>query len=126
MADNGKNYTSTLKSVAKKFSGDMSDWAIVALGLLRSPVFKDKLKPIILYGGNPYMRMWAVWALGEFNDPNDYEIFVKALSDPFYFHVPRDYDNFIVRNQAFYALKDLGYSIIYDSTGNYHIEPEKK
>jgi hypothetical protein len=39
---------------------------------------------------------------------------------------PRDYDNFIVRNQAFYALKDLGYSIIYDSTGNYHIEPEKK
>ena len=136
MVDNGKNYIPMLKSIADKSSGDMSSWAVVSLGLLRCSAIKNNLDSIILNNPNPYMRSWAVSALSEFNDPDDYEIFVKALSDTFYFHVyshvlledgkSRDYDNYIVRSQAFYALRNLGFSVRWDSMGNYHIEPEKK
>lgn len=136
LVDNGKNYIPMLESIASKSQGDKSNWAIVALGTLRCATFKDKLTQIITYNRNPYMRMWAVRALSEFNDPHDYGIFIKALSDPFYYHVSSDvfledrtttdYDNYIVRGEAFYALRNLGYSVSRDSTGNYHVEPEKK
>ena len=136
VVDNGKYYIPMLKSIADKSSGDMSNWAVVSLGLFRCSAIKSNLDSIILNNPNPYMRSWAVWALSEFNDPDDYEIFVKALSDTFYFHVysdvfledgkSRDYDNYIVGSQAFYALRNLGFSVRWDSTGNYHIEPEKK
>jgi hypothetical protein len=136
VVDNGKNYIPMLKSIANDSSGDMSNWALVSLGLLRCSAIKNNLDSIILKNPNPYMRSWAVWALSEFNDPDDYGIFEKALSDTFYFHVYydivmkdgklREEDNYIVRTQAFYALRDLGFSVSWDSTGNYHIEPEKK
>lgn len=136
VVDNGKNYIPMLKSIANESSGDMSNWAIVSLGLLRCSAIKNNLDSIVLNNPNPYMRSWAVWALSEFNDPDDYGIFEKALSDTFYFHInsdvfledgkSRDYDNFIVRGQAFYALRNLGFSVRLDSTGNNHIEPEKK
>jgi len=136
LADNGANYISQINSFAKNTSGDAGKWALISLGFLRHVSIKKDLRTIILNNPNPYLRARAVGALSEYDELDDFEIFKQSLADTFFIHVQSDvfledgtstdYDDYRVRNEAIEALRNLGYSVSWDTTGNFHIEPEKK
>ncbi|MCP4634460.1 MAG: HEAT repeat domain-containing protein [candidate division Zixibacteria bacterium] len=80
----GSEIIPTTRDYRRSSDGEFKDWMTILLAFYRDSTVYNELREELVKRPHPLMRTTAIRALGKYKNPEDFPIFIEALSDTFY------------------------------------------